>query len=238
MYKTLIVSVALMAMIADSFSQNVEEGKLQYESINGVKTRNVIFILSDDHRWDFLGFTGKIPWLKTPAMDRLAREGVFCRNTYVTTSLCSPSRASILTGLYSHTHEVVDNQAPVPEGLLYFPQYIQDAGFQTAFFGKWHMGDHNDNPRPGFNHWESFMGQGTYYAPKLNINGEGSSIPIRPILRTCLPNMPLIGWRIRMDKNLFSYTFLIKQFMPDLIPPVAMQGCMPINHIRPQPLIQ
>ena len=162
MNKTLLVSIALMALMMNSFSQNVEEEKV----------RNVIFILSDDHRWDFMGFTGKIPWLKTPAMDRLAREGVFCRNTYVTTSLCSPSRASILTGLYSHSHTVVDNSAPVPEGLTYFPQYIQEAGYKTAFFGKWHMGDQDDQPRPGFDHWESFRGQGTYYSPRLNINGE------------------------------------------------------------------
>ena len=162
MNKTLLVSIALMALMMNSFSQNVEEEKV----------RNVIFILSDDHRWDFMGFTGKIPWLKTPAMDRLAQEGVFCRNTYVTTSLCSPSRASILTGLYSHSHTVVDNSAPVPEGLTYFPQYIQEAGYKTAFFGKWHMGDQDDQPRPGFDHWESFRGQGTYYSPRLNINGE------------------------------------------------------------------
>jgi len=162
MNKTLLVSIALMALMMNSFSQNAEKEKV----------RNVIFILSDDHRWDFMGFTGKIPWLKTPAMDRLAREGVFCRNTYVTTSLCSPSRASILTGLYSHSHTVVDNSAPVPEGLTYFPQYIQEAGYKTAFFGKWHMGDQDDQPRPGFDHWESFRGQGTYYRPRLNINGE------------------------------------------------------------------
>jgi N-acetylglucosamine-6-sulfatase len=162
MKRALFVSIALMALMMNSFSQNAEEGKV----------RNVIFILSDDHRWDFMGFTGKIPWLKTPAMDRLAREGVFCRNTYVTTSLCSPSRASILTGLYSHSHTVVDNSAPVPEGLTYFPQYIQEAGYKTAFFGKWHMGNQDDQPRPGFDHWESFRGQGTYYSPRLNINGE------------------------------------------------------------------
>lgn len=172
MCKILLVAFTLMALLTNSFSQITEEGQLGYETINGAKARNVIFILSDDHRWDYMGFTGKIPWLRTPAMDRLAEEGVFCRNTYVTTSLCSPSRASILTGLYSHSHEVVDNQAPVPDDLIYFPQYIQENGYKTAFFGKWHMGDHNDHARPGFDHWESFMGQGNYYAPKLNINGK------------------------------------------------------------------
>ena len=65
--------------------------------------RNVVFILSDDHRFDFMGFTGKLPWLKTPHMDTMAERGVYFDQAYVTTSLCSPSRASILTGLYAHT---------------------------------------------------------------------------------------------------------------------------------------
>ncbi|NNE78235.1 MAG: sulfatase-like hydrolase/transferase, partial [Pricia sp.] len=63
--------------------------------------RNVVFILTDDHRYDYMGFTGKVPWLKTPHMDRLAEEGAYLPNTFVTTSLCSPSRASILTGQFS-----------------------------------------------------------------------------------------------------------------------------------------
>ncbi len=133
---------------------------------------NVIFILTDDHRYDYMGFTGKVPWLKTPNLDRLATQGAYFPNAFVTTSLCSPSRASILTGLYSHQHTIVDNHAPDPGNLTYFPQYLQTAGYQTAFFGKWHMGDENDEPRPGFEHWESFKGQGVYYNPVLNINGE------------------------------------------------------------------
>ncbi|MBA4058321.1 MAG: acetylglucosamine-6-sulfatase, partial [Marivirga sp.] len=135
-------------------SEKPGQQELKITRIENAKPRNVIFILADDHRYDFMGFTGKVPWLKTPNLDRLAKEGAYFRNTYVTTALCSPSRASILTGLFSHTHTVVDNQAPVPEDLVYFPQYLQKAGYVTSFFGKWHMGDESDNPRPGFNHWE------------------------------------------------------------------------------------
>jgi len=138
---------------------------------NAGKPRNVVFILSDDHRYDYMGFTGRVPFLETPNMDRMAREGAYLRNAFVTTSLSSPSRASILTGMFSHQHTVVDNSAPVPEGLTFFPQYLQKAGYQTAFFGKWHMGHATDEPRPGFDHWESFRGQGVYYNPTLNING-------------------------------------------------------------------
>lgn len=137
-----------------------------------VPKRNIIFILTDDHRYDFMGFTGRVPWLKTPNLDRLANEGAYFNNAFVTTSLCSPSRASILTGLYSHQHTIVDNHAPDPGNLTYFPEFLQKEGYQTAFFGKWHMGDANDEPRPGFDHWESFKGQGVYYNPVLNINGE------------------------------------------------------------------
>lgn len=133
--------------------------------------RNVIFILSDDHRYDFMGFMGNPSFLETPGMDRLARNGAHFKNAFVTTSLCSPSRASILTGLYSHKHEVVDNQAPLPEGLTFFPEYLQAAGYQTAMMGKWHMGDAEDAPQPGFNKWISFKGQGEYYDPLLNIDG-------------------------------------------------------------------
>ncbi len=142
------------------------------QTIPGQKKMNVVFILTDDHRYDFMGFTGKLPWQRTPVMDKLAREGAYFKNAFVTTSLCSPSRASILTGQFSHVHTIVDNVAGEPDGLVYFPQYLQKNGYQTSFFGKWHMGDDDDRPRPGFDHWESFRGQGVYYNPKLNINGQ------------------------------------------------------------------
>jgi len=133
--------------------------------------RNIIFILSDDHRYDFMSFMEGAPdFLETPNMDRMANQGAHLANAFVSTSLCSPSRASILTGQYMHNHHVVDNQRPVPEGTVFFPQYLQKAGYQTAFVGKWHMGHEDDHPRPGFDHWVSFKGQGTYFDPVLNVN--------------------------------------------------------------------
>jgi len=139
----------------------------------GAPVENVVFILSDDHRFDLMGFMEEAPeWLETPNLDRLASEGAHLKNAFVTTSLCSPSRASILTGQYMHRHRVVDNQRAVPEGTVFFPSYLQKAGIQTAFVGKWHMGHDDDSARPGFDHWVSFPGQGTYFDPTLNINGE------------------------------------------------------------------
>ncbi len=117
----------------------------------GAKPRNVVFILSDDHRYDAMSFMGH-PFARTPHMDAMARTGVHLKNAFVTTSLCSPSRASILTGLYTFRHRVIDNQRLVPKGTLFFPQYLQKAGYATGFIGKWHMGAANDEPRPGFDY--------------------------------------------------------------------------------------
>jgi len=139
----------------------------------GPVARNVIFILSDDHRYDFMSFHTNAPgFLETPNFDRLAREGAHLANAFVSTSLCSPSRATILTGQYMHHHQVVDNQRPVPAGTIYFPQYLRKAGIRTAFVGKWHMGHDSDEPQPGFDHWASFRGQGSYVDQEINLNGE------------------------------------------------------------------
>jgi N-acetylglucosamine-6-sulfatase len=138
---------------------------------------NIIFILTDDQRYDAAGFLN--PMLETPHIDSLASEGVHFSRAFVTTSLCSPSRASILSGLYMRNHRVVDNNRVMDPSIDLFPQLLQQAGYTTAFIGKWHMGEDSDATRRGFDHWVSFKGQGTY-APKnilgepgyLNINGE------------------------------------------------------------------
>jgi arylsulfatase A-like enzyme len=146
---------------------------LFFSSLHGQqKPMNMIFILADDHRYDAMGFMNKIQGLQTPGMDRMAKEGTHIKNAFVSTALCSPSRASVLTGQYAHTHTVVDNDAPLPVNLKFFPQYLQQKGYQTAFMGKWHMGNTDDQPQPGFDYWLSFRGQGVYYNPEFNINGK------------------------------------------------------------------
>ena len=132
---------------------------------------NVIFVLSDDHRYDAMGFTGRFEGLATPALDEMARDGRHFANAFVSTSLCSPSRATILTGQYAHEHRVVDNSSPLPPGLTFFPQLLQGAGVRTGFFGKWHIDESDDAPQPGFDRWVSFRGQGTYYGVDLNVDG-------------------------------------------------------------------
>jgi N-acetylglucosamine-6-sulfatase len=135
------------------------------------KHRNVVFILTDDHRFDFIGALGH-PWLKgkTPNMDRMIRDGVHFRNAFATTSLCSPSRASILTSQYVFRHGVLNNSTPLPASLPTFPGLLKQNSYRTAFIGKWHMGG-DDQPQPGFDHWLSFSGQGEYANPQVNRNG-------------------------------------------------------------------
>lgn len=135
--------------------------------------QNVVFILSDDHRYDFMGFHENAPsYIETPNLDRMAAEGIHIQNAFVTTSLCSPSRASILTGQYAHNHRVVDNTSPIPEGTRFFNEDVSENDFETAYIGKWHMGEVDDNPMPGWDRWVSFRGQGVYSNPTLNVDGE------------------------------------------------------------------
>lgn len=139
---------------------------------------NIVFILIDDLRYDTFGFMGH-SFVETPHIDALARGGLQFTNAFVTASLCSPSRASFLTGRYMHNHKVVDNADRMPEGTLTFPQLLQKADYETAFIGKWHMGGSSAAPRAGFDHWVSFPGQGSYAPGKHTLNINGKLVPRR-----------------------------------------------------------
>lgn len=140
-----------------------------------VERPNILLILTDDHRFDALTSAGH-PFLETPSLDRLVHEGALIKNAYVTTSLCSPSRASILTGLYAHNHGVIDNYHPVRDDLTFFPQKLQEAGYKTGFIGKWHMGD-TEEPQRGFDYWVSFKGQGIYWPHDSGLKVQGRFVP-------------------------------------------------------------
>jgi arylsulfatase A-like enzyme len=133
---------------------------------------NVVVVLVDDLRWDDIGATGH-PFVQTPAIDRLAREGSRFLNAFATTPLCSPSRAAILTGQYVHTNGIIDNTArdSASHRLSTFAIPLMNAGYETGFFGKWHMGN-DDTRRPGWTHWVAMKGQGEAIDPNLNVDGE------------------------------------------------------------------
>jgi N-acetylglucosamine-6-sulfatase len=171
------------------------------------KPMNIIFILADDHRYDAMGFMNRIKGLQTPGMDRMAKEGAHLANAFVSTALCSPSRASILTGQYAHTHTVVDNEAPLPANLTFFPQHLQKSGYQTAFLGKWHMGNTDDRPQPGFDHWVSFQGQGVYYDPTFNINGQRIKQPAGSYTTDLLTDNA-IDWLNKRNKQKPFFVYL------------------------------
>ncbi len=137
---------------------------------------NFLFIYSDDQRWDALGCVqreqgeaARFAWLQTPNMDRLAAGGIRFRNAFVTNSLCSPSRAALLTGQYNHTNRVVNNHTEFPLENLTSSALLAKAGYRTAYFGKWHH--QMQKERPGFDYVASYLGQGVYYDCPFNVNG-------------------------------------------------------------------
>jgi N-acetylglucosamine-6-sulfatase len=130
----------------------------------GSEPRNVVVIVTDDQRWNSLSFLGH-PFVETPHLDRMALEGAHLPNAFVTTSLCCPSRASMLTGLYAHAHNILDNTAELYPAFPTYAQILAHAGHDTAHIGKWHMGGNNPHPRPGWKRWIGFRGQGRYVYP-------------------------------------------------------------------------
>ncbi len=141
---------------------------------------NFLFVYTDDQRWDAMGVVqrehgerGRYPWFTTPAMDRLAAEGLRFRNAFVTLSLCAPSRAAFLTGRYNHLNGIANNHTPFPEASVTHATLLRSAGYTTGYIGKWHMGNQR-GPRPGFDYSASFVGQGRYVDCPVEVNGEST----------------------------------------------------------------
>lgn len=133
------------------------------------KRPNIIFIMSDDHAYQAISaYDNKL--IQTPNIDRIAKMGMLFTNASVTNSICAPSRATILTGKHSHMNGKVDNHFQFDTTNVTFPQLLQDAGYQTAMFGKLHFG----NSPKGFDQFKILPGQGAYYNPEFITKNEGN----------------------------------------------------------------
>jgi arylsulfatase A-like enzyme len=130
------------------------------------KRPNILFIMTDDHAYQALSCYGS-RINKTPNLDRLAREGMRLTTCCVTNSICGPVRAVVLTGKYSHLNGFRANGNRFDGNQQTLPKLMQQAGYQTAVIGKWHLG----SDPVGFDHWEVLIDQGPYYNPPMKTPG-------------------------------------------------------------------
>ena len=137
------------------------------DKVEPVEKPNILFIMTDDHSFQTISaYSDKL--IETPNIDRIAEEGVIFPNSFVGNSICAPSRATMLTGKHTHKNGQVDNRVTFDGSQTTFPKLLQQAGYQTALVGKWHL---RSDPT-GFDYWNILPGQGQYYNPDFIEMGE------------------------------------------------------------------
>lgn len=163
------------------------------------KRPNILFIMSDDHASASIGAYGS--WLskatKTPNLDRLAKQGVRFTNALVVNSICTPSRAAILTGQYSHKNGVYTLSDALSARCVHLGQLLQRLGYRTALVGKWHL---KIDPT-GFDYWNIFPGQGVYHNPKLRRQGEKKAREYKGRYATDVVTDLSLDWLKQRDKS-------------------------------------
>ena len=189
---------------------------------------NFIVILIDDLRYDEFGAGGH-PYMRTPHVDRIAHEGALFERAFHTTPICSPNRASMMTGQYASRHGIIDNVArdAMSHRLPNYHLELQKLGYETAHIGKWHMGN-DGKPRPGYDRWVSFDGHGRLDDPTLNIDGvyEKKSGYITDLL-----NDLAIQFIDQPRSKPFALFFAHKAVHPDAVQ--AADGTLQVNGYRP-----
>jgi len=156
----LIISIVLLIVV---YFHSIRKNDISF-----TERPNILFIMSDDHSERAISAYGS-NLISTPNIDRIAKEGIRFNNSFVTNSICAPSRAVLLTGMYSHLNGVLDNDQVFDGEQKTFPKILQSSGYETAMIGKWHL----KSKPTGFNHWKVLKGQGEYYNPLIvDENGE------------------------------------------------------------------
>ena len=176
------------------------------------KKPNFLVILIDDLRYDEFGAGGH-PYMKTPHIDRLAREGALFERAFHTTPICSPNRASIVTGQYASRHGIIDNVArdAMSHKLPNYHLQLQKLGYETAHIGKWHMGN-DGKPRPGYDYWVAYDGHGRLQDPKLCENG---TYVQHTGYVTDIMNRMAVDWVSKKHSKPWSLFFAHKAVHPD-----------------------
>ena len=140
------------------------------------KRPNILFIMADDHASRAIGcYGGGIN--ETPNLDRIAEGGMRFNHCYVTNSICTPSRAAILTGTYNHVNSVTTLDTPIDNRLPNVAKHLRTGGYQTAIIGKWHLGEGQAHEPTGFDFWSVLPGQGEYFDPYMIEMGEEIEVP-------------------------------------------------------------
>jgi N-acetylglucosamine-6-sulfatase len=132
---------------------------------------NLVYLIADDQASGTLSCEGH-PYLSTPNIDRLAKEGARFANAFVTSSICSASRASFLTGRYARSHGVIHNRDTLEDGVATFADVLTAAGWDSAYVGKWHLGKKSFDDIRGFRHTSVLPVQGRYRDAKFVVDGE------------------------------------------------------------------
>jgi arylsulfatase A-like enzyme len=173
---------------------------------------NLLVILVDDLRYDEFGAGGH-PYMKTPHIDRIAHEGALFERAFHTTPICSPNRASMLTGQYASRHGIIDNVArdAASHRLPNYHLELQRLGYETAHIGKWHMGN-DGKPRPGYDYWVAYDGHGRLNDPKLNEHGK--YVQRRGYI-TDIMNSMAVDYVKRKHRKPWSLWFAHKAVHPD-----------------------
>jgi len=161
---------------------------------------NILFIMSDDHAAHAMGCYGS-RINETPNMDRIAAGGMRLDNCFCTNSICTPSRAVILTGTYNHVNGVTTLSTPMDNRLQTFPKRLQAAGYQTAVIGKWHLGIGPQHCPTGFDYWNVLPGQGLYHDPEMiEMAPSGERTVFKGYVTDLITDMS-IDWIRRRDKD-------------------------------------